>query len=116
MSLNMLLSKALTISSFLLSIPTTGIILVLGLIYMIYIREFSPLQSIPGPFLASITKLWLVQQQRSYQRPKVDMDLHKKYGPIVRIAPNEVLVSDPQSFKTIYGILSRLRDASREDI
>jgi hypothetical protein len=29
--------------------------------------------------------------------------LHKKYGTIVRISPNEVAISDPQAIKTIYS-------------
>lgn len=33
-------------------------------------------------------------------------DLHAKYGPLVRIAPNELACSDPKAIKTIYGIKS----------
>jgi hypothetical protein len=29
--------------------------------------------------------------------------LHKKYGSIVRIAPNEVSISDPEAIKVIYS-------------
>ena len=86
------------------SITNAGItILVLGITYAIYIREATPLRSIPGPFLASITRLWIFQKQRGLQRQQVDIDLRKKYGPIVRISPNEVMVSSPKSMKTIYG-------------
>lgn len=88
---------------------TTGIIVgVLNLLYILYARETTPLRRIPGPFLASITKLWVVQKQRSFKRPLVDIDLHKKYGPIVRIAPNEVLISSPQVFRTVYGEIASL--------
>jgi hypothetical protein len=86
------------------SITTAGItILVLGITYAIYTREATPLRSIPGPFLASITRLWIFQKQRGFQRQQVDMDLHEKYGPIVRISPKEVMVSSPKSLRTIYG-------------
>jgi len=81
----------------------TAISIAIASIYILYVREGTPLRSIPGPFLASITRIWIFQQQRGFQRQQVDIDLHQKYGPIVRIAPNEVLVSSPQSFKTIYG-------------
>ena len=77
---------------------------ILGLLYVLYTRYATPLRKIPGPILASITKLWIVKQQRTFLRHFVDMDLHKKYGTIVHIAPNEVMVSSPQAFKTIYGI------------
>lgn len=82
---------------------TTGILGVLALLWLVVTREATPLRKVPGPFLASITRLWVVQKQRSYQRPLVDLDLHKKYGPIVRIAPNEVLISSPQAFRIVYG-------------
>ncbi|KAH7403319.1 benzoate 4-monooxygenase cytochrome P450 [Cadophora sp. MPI-SDFR-AT-0126] len=74
-----------------------------GILYLIYTREFTPLRNVPGPFLASITKLWIVNKQRSFKRHEVDMELHRNYGLIVRVAPNEVMVSSPKAFRTIYG-------------
>ena len=32
--------------------------------------------------------------------------LHRRYGPLVRIAPNEISVADPEAVKVIYGIKS----------
>jgi hypothetical protein len=81
----------------------TSVIGILGLLYILFTREATPLRSVPGPFLASITKLWVFKKQREFKRPFVDIALHQKYGPIVRIAPNEVLVSSPKSFRIIYG-------------
>lgn len=78
----------------------------LGILYVIYTRELTSLRRIPGPFLASITKLWIVNKQRSFKRHEVDIALHKKYGPIVRVAPNEVMVSGLEAFRTIYGTLA----------
>lgn len=88
------------------SVEIAGItILVLGITYVFYICEVTPLRRIPGPFLASITKLWIFHKQRGFQRQQVDIDLHQKYGPIVRIGPNEIMVSSPKSLRTIYGRL-----------
>ncbi|KAE8451021.1 hypothetical protein EG329_004693 [Mollisiaceae sp. DMI_Dod_QoI] len=84
-------------------LATSVILGVLTLFWIIITREATPLRRIPGPFLASITKLWIVQKQRGYKRPLVDIELHKKYGRIIRIAPNEVSISSPQAFRTIYG-------------
>lgn len=61
------------------------------------------LRRVPGPFLASISKLWIVHKQLGLQRPLVDLALHEKYGPVVRVAPNEVIISSPQAKKPIYG-------------
>ncbi|KAH7396370.1 cytochrome P450 [Pyrenochaeta sp. MPI-SDFR-AT-0127] len=76
-------------------------------LYLLYNREVTRLRRIPGPFLASISQIWIVLQQRGRQRPLIDLALHRKYGSIVRIAPNEVLVSSPQSKKIIYGAASK---------
>jgi hypothetical protein len=84
----------------------------LVLLYVLHTRYATPLRKIPGPFLASISKLWLVQKTRGLQRQKVDLWLRKKYGSIVRIAPNEVLVSDLNALKTIYGISQFLIESS----
>ncbi|KAH6711399.1 benzoate 4-monooxygenase cytochrome P450 [Leptodontidium sp. MPI-SDFR-AT-0119] len=82
---------------------------ILGILYFIYTREAAPLRKIPGPFLASITKLWVVNKQRGFKRPLVDMELHRTYGSIVRVAPNEVMVSSPKAFRTIYGAGSHFK-------
>ena len=86
------------------SIMSLGAVaVILCLIYLLYNRGATPLRNILGPFLASISPVWIVLQQRGLQRPLVDLALHRKYGPVVRIAPNEVIVSSPQSKKTIYS-------------
>ncbi|KAH9207923.1 cytochrome P450 [Leptodontidium sp. 2 PMI_412] len=52
---------------------------------------FSPLLTVPGPFLARFTRMWYF------------LAVHRKYGPIVRIAPNYYSIDDPNAVKTIYG-------------
>ena len=78
-------------------------ILILGATYAVYVREYTSLRNVPGPFLASISKIWIFEKQRSCQRQQVDIDLRRKHGPIVRIAPDEVMVSSPKSLRVIYG-------------
>ncbi|KAF4443392.1 hypothetical protein F53441_11441 [Fusarium austroafricanum] len=63
----------------------------------------SPLRRIPGPFLARFTRLWLLKQVYFGTYPKTSVELHRKYGPIVRIAPNEYSIDDPIAAKKIYG-------------
>jgi len=79
------------------------LILVLVLSYTAYNRFFHPLAKIPGPFLASISPLWLTYQGWYAQRPTVELALHRKYGSVVRIAPDEVIFSNPKYFNTVYG-------------
>ncbi|EXK46257.1 hypothetical protein FOMG_04463 [Fusarium oxysporum f. sp. melonis 26406] len=63
----------------------------------------SPLRQVPGPFLARFTRLWLLKQVYFGTYPKTSIELHRKYGPIVRIAPNEYSIDDPAAAKIIYG-------------
>lgn len=63
------------------------------------------LRNIPGPFITSFTDLWRVYQQ-NYNGPfsEILSQLHKKYGPIVRIGPNTVSVADAGAVETIYTL------------
>ena len=71
--------------------------------YVVYLRFLHPLARVPGPFLASITPLWLVWQCWNLRRPTLDLELHKKYGSIVRMRPDQVIFYNPAHFKTVYG-------------
>jgi len=72
--------------------------------YVVKQRFAHPLAKYPGPVVASLTALW--SAYLAYRGDwQVVMDrLHKKYGPIVRIAPNEVSISAPAAMKVIYSI------------
>ncbi|CAJ2501967.1 Uu.00g048200.m01.CDS01 [Anthostomella pinea] len=71
--------------------------------YIFYTRFLHPLSRVPGPFLASLAPLWLAWQCMHTRRPRLDLDLHKRYGSVVRITPDEVIFSSPEYFKTVYG-------------
>ena len=92
-------------------------------IWSVYSRFFHPLSRYPGPFLASISRAWLVSQGAGARAEETQRELHAKYGnedctmqsrillligqgSIVRIAPNEVAIADPTAIKTIYSISS----------
>ena len=77
-----------------------------GLIYLVWVREATPLRKIPGPYLASVSKLWMIYKTRQLKRHELDLELHDTYGPVVRIGPSYVLVSSPDALKTIYGAVS----------
>ncbi|KAL0952984.1 hypothetical protein HGRIS_007195 [Hohenbuehelia grisea] len=62
-----------------------------------------PLRDIPGPFLARWTPLWLAWQVRMGRRYLVVHELHKKYGPFVRIAPNHISVAHKDAIPVVYG-------------
>ncbi|KAK6364743.1 hypothetical protein LTS17_011848 [Exophiala oligosperma] len=73
---------------------------------LLYPWYFSPLRKIPGPWYAAYTKWWLVYKTWTGVRAKTIHDLHLKYGPWVRVAPDEVSTSDKEAITTIYGVNS----------
>ncbi|OGE57019.1 hypothetical protein PENARI_c002G09354 [Penicillium arizonense] len=67
----------------------------------------SPLKNIPGPFWARFSNLWYFNRIRRGQFEHDNIKLHKKYGPIVRVAPNHYSISDTAAIKTVYGTGSK---------
>jgi hypothetical protein len=72
-------------------------------LYVVYQRTLHPLAGIPGPTIASLTRLWLGRQFRKKAMHRVEIALHRRYGSVVRIAPTEVTVSSPQAMHLVYG-------------
>lgn len=68
----------------------------------IYRRFFHPLAKVPGPFLPAVTKLYQSYYNRRYYL-QVEK-LHQRYGPIVRITPDEVHLADADNYDKIYYI------------
>lgn len=60
-------------------------------------------RSIPGPFLAKFSDIWLGWVSSLSHRSDVVHELHKKYGPLVRLAPNHVSVADPDALQVVYA-------------
>ncbi|KAF2165281.1 hypothetical protein M409DRAFT_67515 [Zasmidium cellare ATCC 36951] len=62
-------------------------------------RSYNRLKHIPGPPLWGWTVLPLFMVHLRGEIYDVFGDLNKKYGPLVRIAPNTLLVSDPEELR-----------------
>ncbi|KAE9369115.1 cytochrome P450 [Stipitochalara longipes BDJ] len=86
--------------------PTSLSLLALGLCvaYGVVSTAIDPLRGIPGPFLARFTRLWYFFEVYKGSFEISNLDLHKTYGPIVRIAPNEYSVDDIEAAKSIYRL------------
>jgi hypothetical protein len=69
---------------------------------VIYRRHIHPLRSIPGPWISSVTSLW-IRWQRWHGRLSFEADkLMAKYGPVVRISPNLVILNDPEAVEKVF--------------
>lgn len=65
------------------------------------------LRSIPGPFLARFSSLYRIGLVYHGEAPTNYRRLHEQYGPLVRVGPNAVSVSEADMVPIIYGIGSQ---------
>lgn len=83
---------------------------VYGLWLAIYRLWLSPIAHFPGPRLAALT-MWYEWYYDSFLEGQYTFriaEMHRKYGPIVRISPYELHIDDPEYYDTLYS-----RDAPR---
>ncbi|OTA56421.1 cytochrome P450 [Hypoxylon sp. EC38] len=82
------------------------------------ISPFHPLHHIPGPKLAAATYLpefWYDVVRFGTYTHKIGK-MHKIYGPVVRISPEEVHCNDVEFLDEIYTIGNRKRDKPRHQV
>jgi cytochrome P450 len=77
------------------------------------VRSYLQLRHIPGPFLAAWTNIPRVRWVQSNRAHEIHVDVHKKYGKIVRIGPNMVSVQDPREINTIYNHAGTFKKAGQ---
>jgi len=83
---------------------TTLVVYLVSLV--VYRRFFHPLAKIPGPFWPAVTYLYgfyhnLYRVGHFYTEIE---KMHEQYGPVVRISPNEVHLSDSENYDKIYNV------------
>ncbi|OCK81439.1 cytochrome P450 monooxygenase [Lepidopterella palustris CBS 459.81] len=89
-------------AALLLAVVALGAYTLYGALWRLYL---SPIAHIPGPKLAALT-LWyefyydvILGGQYTFKI----IELHKQYGPIIRISPWEVHVADPDFYSILYA-------------
>ncbi|WPH04488.1 Hypothetical protein R9X50_00737900 [Acrodontium crateriforme] len=99
------------VPAWLQTIPAAIIVVIsLSLLYHLsYQLVFSPLASIPGPFPAKLSRLWMTKHSWDGDMNRTMITLHNKHGELVRTGPNEVSVSNLAAIKTIYGAGTKFR-------
>ncbi|KAF9888971.1 hypothetical protein FE257_008141 [Aspergillus nanangensis] len=79
-------------------------LLVLGIIVTsVLAKRYLALRNIPGPFIASLTRLPRVIAVLGGRPHEWDLKLHRKYGHLVRMGPDLVSVGDPAAINVIYN-------------
>jgi hypothetical protein len=69
------------------------------ILWIVYTRTIHPLASIPGPF---VSRIWYMYRVYVGDMHTVQRRLHERYGPVIRLAPNEVSTSNPSEIRKIY--------------
>jgi cytochrome P450 len=83
--------------------------------YAVYNLYFHPLRNYPGPLL---WRAFDFPRTASQVRGRLTYDvlaLHKKYGTVVRVAPNELAFAEPQAWQDVYGLQAG-RVQNRKDV
>ncbi|ROV98408.1 hypothetical protein VMCG_07149 [Cytospora schulzeri] len=84
------------------TLPIGWITLSAFLLAVIIRLSTDPLRHVPGPLIARLTPLWLWYISYSGIECRTIAALHEKYGPVVRIAPSEVDISDGAVINPVY--------------
>ncbi|KIK57400.1 hypothetical protein GYMLUDRAFT_46274 [Collybiopsis luxurians FD-317 M1] len=67
------------------------------------ISPFHPLAQVPGPILFKISKFTPLWYYWHGEQGNIFKALHAEYGPVVRVAPNEISVADVDSVGSVLG-------------
>ncbi len=49
-------------------------------VWIVYARFFHPLRKVPGPFLASVSRIWIIWNVSRADCEKTQRQLHEQYG------------------------------------
>lgn len=91
----------LSLSTWIIAILPASIALY-WVVWIVYTRTLHPLASVPGPFWASVSRTWYMYRIYAGDSHSVQRRLHEQFGPIIRIAPDEVVTTDPEALRKIY--------------
>ncbi|KAK6527789.1 hypothetical protein TWF694_004769 [Orbilia ellipsospora] len=86
--------------SFVILLGGYVVYLLVNVLYQLY---FSPLSKIPGPWYTAVSRIWLTCHTFAGRRIFAVHNLHQKYGPVVRISPTEIAISDIEAVKQIHS-------------
>jgi hypothetical protein len=86
-----------------LRLSRLALALVVPSVVALYRLFFHPLAGVPGPRFAAVSTIWYAWNVRQGRLLSLGKTLHQKYGPAVRVGPNEVWFDSPEAYKAIYS-------------
>ncbi|KAL4954647.1 cytochrome P450 [Aspergillus filifer] len=89
--------------AFLTLVASPWTLIPVGVVIFVVIRRryLTTISDIPGPFLASISTLWVIQKMFNGHIEEEIIRLHRDHGDFVRIANNEVSVGHPDAVRQL---------------
>lgn len=81
-----------------------GVVLLSLTTIALYRLFLHPLSGIPGPKLAAVSNVWHAYHARNGRMFDLGRTLHRKYGEVVRVGPNELWFNTPEAFDKIYSM------------
>lgn len=97
-------SKLEGLSPVQLGLAVAGLALTGLIVSSLYNALTSPLKGVPGPWISLFSNRQLKSAVTGGKRIFYIDALHKKYGPVVRISPQEVAVFDTEAFRQIHAV------------
>lgn len=79
-----------------------GATCVAGLGVLFYRALLAPLSKLPGPWYSLFSDVFLMYKEFSGHRRVYIHELHKEFGPVVRLGPNEVSFTSVEALREIY--------------
>ncbi|CAG9996205.1 unnamed protein product [Clonostachys byssicola] len=102
-----------TLSSWLIMLSGLSLSYIAG--FAVYNVFFHPLRKYPGPKLWSASHIPFTIMWMSGTGHKKMLELHEKYGDIVRIAPNQLSFGYPEAWEGMMGHRKRGQDENGKD-
>ncbi|KAK8070609.1 hypothetical protein PG997_010812 [Apiospora hydei] len=98
-----------TLNSHFLTIAS-GVAILYATLRFVYNAYFHPASRFPGPRIAAASNIWYAYHWGSGKYPSAVLKALKKYGDVVRVAPNELVFITPEAFNDIYNTYTNGRE------
>ncbi|KAI0835325.1 cytochrome P450 [Hypoxylon sp. FL0890] len=90
-----------------LAVASAGVLYWLG--WCTYCLWFHPLAKYPGPKFAAVSEIWFIWSWTTGRYPHILEEAHRKYGDVIRIAPNELSFATIEAHRDIYSTPSKTK-------